>query len=194
MTPIPSEKETVESHIEVFQQIMLNIVQRRALFRSLENSIIGKPAEIESNFFVKFYAFDYLRAQLTDIRKFFENDSKSYKISTITNNLDDKSMKDAHTEMYTNRWKKDDEWEMSLSDLANKMIMHAEIGYLSPDVYTNQLDFFIDEVNAFLDGLVGAVTIEGYNVGHLDRSPNSDFLINKQTEDFEEFLRVASTQ
>jgi hypothetical protein len=194
MPPIPSEKEMVESHIQVFQQIMLNILQRRSIFRSLENSIIGKPAEIESNFFVKFYAFDYLRAQLTDIRKFFENDSKSYKISTITNNLTDKSMKDTHTEMYTNRWKKDDEWEMSLSDLANKMIMHAEIGYLSPDVYTNQLDFFIDELNTFLDELVRAVTAARYNVGYLDRSPNSDFLVNKQREDFEEFLKIASEQ
>ena len=181
----------IEEHASFFQQLMLDILQRRALFRAFESSITGK--NILNNFFISFYATDYIRSQLTDLRKFFETESKSYKLSSLTNCLVDKTIKNIHTNIFETKWKTDLSWNVSLEDLANKAVMHKEINYISSQLYKVQLDLFIDTMNDFLDKLISALSSENHKVSLIGRSLDSDFLKNQQEKDFEEYLRIAST-
>jgi hypothetical protein len=182
----------IEEYALTFQQLMLDVLQRRSLFRAFENSIIGKDGSIENNMFVRFYAADYTRAQLTDLRKFFETDNRSYKISFIFDHLKDKIVQEKHKNIYENSWKADKNWDMSLEELANKTVMHKEIGSYSPYVYKNHLDGFIDNLNDLLDELVTSLRKEGFEVSYLERSLDSDFLKSQQSEDFNEYLKTAT--
>ena len=184
--------KALEEYMMTFQQLMLDILQRRALFRVFENSIIGKDGSIANNMFVRFYAADYTRAQLTDLRKFFETDKRAYKISFVFNHLADKTDQRKHGDIYEGKWKNDVKWNISLEDLANKAVMHKEINFSSPDLYKNQLDDFIDELNNFLDQLVSSLTRENFEISFLSRSLDSDFLTNQQEADFNEYLKVAT--
>jgi hypothetical protein len=193
-TPEKTEQncKMLEEYIMTFQQLMLDVLQRRSLFRAFENSIIGKDGSIENNMFVRFYAADYTRSQLTDLRKFFETDKRAYKISFIFDHLVDKKSQQDYNAMYGNKWKNDTQWNISLENLANKAVMHKEIDFNSPVLYKNQLDALIDELNTFLDELVRFLTKEKFPVSFLDRSLDSDFLTNQQQTDFEEYLKVAT--
>ena len=183
----------LEEYMFTFQTIMLDMLQRRSLFRALEESLLGKDGSIADNMFVKFYAADYLRSQLTDLRKFFENDSRSYKLSFILDHLIDASIKQEHKNMFENRWKNDKEYQNSLMDIANKAFMHKEVGFDAPNgVKKTQLDSFIDDLNIFLNELIGRLTNEDCGVRFLERSPDSDFLKNQQKTDFKGFLKVAN--
>ena len=182
----------LEEYMLTFQQLMLDILQRRSLFRAFENSIIGKDGSIANNMFVRFYAADYTRAQLTDLRKFFETDNRSYKISFVFDHLKDKTVQQKHKDIYENKWKADKNWDISLEELANKTVMHKEIGSSPSDIYKNHLDDFIDNLNELLTELVSNLTKEGFKVSYLERSLDSDFLKNQQSEDFSEYLKTAT--
>ncbi len=182
----------IEEYMSTFQQLMLDVLQRRSLFRAFENSIIGKDGSIENNMFVNFYAADYTRSQLTDLRKFFETDDRAYKMSSVFDNLTDTTVRQNHKDIYENKWKTDKQWNISFEDLANKAVLHKEINFSSSNVYKVQLDEFIDNLNNFLDELVRILTKEEFKVSFLVRSLDSDFLKNQQAEDFKEYLKIAT--
>jgi len=182
-----------EEYTDAFQQLILDILQRRSLFRAFENSIIGVDKSITKNCFVTFYSIDYTRSQLTDLRKFFETDGRSYKISSIFSAMSDKTVQRKHKDIFENEWKSEKNWGVSLDDLANKTVMHTERGYSLPDVFKDQLDELIDKLNTLLDELIVCLKKEGISVSCFVRSPDSDFLKNQQAEDFCEYLKLAKS-
>lgn len=175
----------LEEHLKVFQELMLVILQRRALFRAFEGSLIGKNISAE-NLFLNFYAGDYRRSQFADLRKFFDNNNRypSYKFSFITKHCSDKSASDSHQELLK-------EWQDKFQDIANKNDFHLEPGFIATPVFKKQLDDFIDAVNEFIDDVINIIVKEGCNIGYQTaRRPDSDFLVNWQKEAFDDFKKV----
>ena len=186
-------KTTIEEHTLTFQQLLLDMLQRRALFRAFENSLIGKDGSMGYNLFVHFYAVDYLRAQLTDLRKFFDTDGRSYRFEVILEHLKSPVFREQYESIKANKWELDEQWQLSLRDLANKAVMHKDLEGVSVEgVFKNQLDEFIDALNVFMDDVVDGLTAEGYKVSYLMRSLDSDFLKNQQQKDYDEYLKVAT--
>lgn len=186
-------KTAIEEHTLTFQQILLDMLQRRALFRAFENSLIGKDGSIEHNLFVHFYAVDYLRAQLTDLRKFFDIDGRSYRFQIVLDHLKSPIFQKQYDSIKEEKWEFDEQWQLSLHELANKAVMHKDLAGISVEgVAKNQIDEFIDALNAYMDDVVDGLTTEGYKVSYLMRSLDSDFLKNQQQKDYDEYLKVAT--
>jgi hypothetical protein len=89
------ETKNVLKHTGVFHELMIVILRRRELFRAFEEKLYKKDTEqkITKNAFVSYYTMDYTRAQLIDLRKFFETDKSSYKVSSLIKSINDPSIK-----------------------------------------------------------------------------------------------------
>ena len=72
----------VHEAAEAFQQIMLDVLQRRAIEEALEERAVGKVAADEST--LRMYAADYVGSQLADLRKFFDTGGRAPKIKPLT--------------------------------------------------------------------------------------------------------------
>lgn len=179
----------LEEYSKIFQDLMLTILQRRALFRALEDSLIDKNISAE-NPFLKFYAGDYRRSQFADLRKFFDNNKRfpTYKFSFITEHCSDKTILDSHKNLFK-------EWQDKFEDVANKSDFHVEQGFVAMPVFKKQLDCFIDEVNEYIDKVIEILVKDGYQISYqMGRKPDSDFLVNWQKEYFDEFKKIICEQ
>lgn len=177
--------EKLEKYLEIFQELILVILQRRALFRALESSLIGKNISAE-NPFLNFYAGDYRRSQFADLRKFFDNNDRypSYKFSYITKHCSDKNISDDYEKLLK-------EWQDKFQDIANKNDFHLEHGFISAPVLKKQLDDFIDEINEYIDKVIEVLVKDGCKIGYQTaRQPDSDFLVNWQKEYFDDFKKI----
>lgn len=175
----------LEEYLKIFQDLMLTILQRRALFRAFESSLIGKNISVE-NPFLKFYAGDYRRSQLADLRKFFDNNNRypTYKFSFITEHCFDKTILDSHKNLFK-------EWKDKFEDIANKSDFHIEQGFVSTPIFKKQLDDFIDAMNNYIDEVIILLVKDGHRISYqMGRKPDSDFLVNWQKEYFDEFKKV----
>jgi len=179
----------LEEYSKIFQDLMLTILQRRALFRALEGSLNDKNISAE-NPFLKFYAGDYRRSQFADLRKFFDNNKRfpTYKFSFITEHCSDKTILDSHKNLLK-------EWQDKFEDIANKSDFHIEQGFIATPVFKKQLDDFIDAVNEYIDKVIDVLVKDGYQISYqMGRKSDSDFLVNWQKEYFDEFKKIVCEQ
>lgn len=181
--------EQFRNHINVFHNLMIDILRRRELFRAFEKNLIGKKITPQSNAFISFYIMDYLRGQFIDLRKFFETDGRSYKISFITDNLISQDSKIAYEKLLTG-------WKVKFEKQANKRIFHLDKDKdeFPTDVIKKELDLFINDINAFLDDIIISLRKEGHDFG-LDkkfRDLNGDFLKKEVPKDFTDYLIIAN--
>lgn len=189
MDNIQQDCHVLEEYSKIFQDLMLTILQRRALFRAFEESLIGKNISDE-NPFLKFYAGDYRRSQFADLRKFFDDNKRfpTYKFSFITKHCSDKTILDSHQKLLT-------EWKEKFKDIANKIDFHLEEGFVAAPVFKKQLDCFIDEVNEYIDKVIEVLVKDGHKISYLmGRKSDSDFLVNWQKEYFDEFKKIVCEQ
>ena len=65
------DPEKIQKHLNVFHNLLIDILRRRELFRIFEENLKGKATEdvVKKNWFISFYITDYARAQATDLRK-----------------------------------------------------------------------------------------------------------------------------
>ena len=176
----------IENHIGVFHNLMIDILRRRELFKIFESHLIGKATrdEIYNNSFVSFYIMDYVRAQLIDLRKFFETDKSSYKVSNIVKYLEDKSIKDEHESLYKI-------WKEKYSDQVNKVIAHIDKSHrdITKDINKGQFDEFVDKVNMFLDQVVASLKTKGrLKINNKFRVGNGTALTKQETKSFKQYL------
>lgn len=175
----PNGIESLRKHLDLFQELMLGILERRAIFCSLEKLMIGKPKNsVEDNSFIKSYTSDYLRSQLADLRLFFERDSKAYRLSYVTDHCKKDCCKAQHKLIFDTYWKKGS-GTLCLEDAANKAIFHREMDFnASSGVAREDLDICIDQLDSFLDQLVSELTTDGYYMSHLVREIRYDEITN----------------
>lgn len=158
----------VADGMEVFQQIMLDILQRRAVEEALEESATGKVPVDDST--LRICAADYVGPQFGDLRKFFETDGRSYQIKALTAVLPAGSrVQQEHSRLF-GIWKKDYE------DLANQYYFHRQKGYANPgSTSKSALNSFIEDVNSFLTLLVSDLTDAGFSVAYVVREIDSGY-------------------
>lgn len=169
----------IREGISVFQEIMLDILQRRAVEEALEQRAIGKIPEGDST--LNIYVADYVGSQLADLRKFFETDGRSHQIITLTATLPVGSKsKQKHMRLH-GIWKKDYE------DLANQYYFHRQKGYANPGgISKSALNSFIEDINSFLELLVTELTDAGFSVAYVVRGIGSGYFkdIKDSANDF----------
>ena len=188
----PDVSKDIQEHIFVFYNLLVVILKRRALFRAFERSLINKgltEEEVEGNDFVSYYITDYNRGQLIDLRKFFETDDSSYKISELVSYIKVSPLSDEHRRLYKI-------WKTKFADQVNKLIAHIDkdSSNLAKEVKKEVVDNFINAADAFLSQLIKELRTKGTLILQDElRDPNGYFLkIEPNEVDFEEYLKWAS--
>jgi hypothetical protein len=147
----------IQETVLVLQNTMLDMLRRRAVIQGLEVRAMNK---ILDSTVLNIIASDYLRAQLSDLRKFFDKDTRVHQIAKLTAVISDTATKVHHDSLYTI-------WKSTYEDAANKYLLHLEVGYVPPPDFSRAaLDSFIDEMNQFLDEVISGLTVDNYAVAH----------------------------
>ena len=181
------KSEEIQKHLNVFHNLLVDILRRREIFRIFEKNLVGKAEEIavKNNWFVSFYVTDYTRNQLIDLRKFFETDGKSYKIRSLIGYLKDKNLKKVHRGLFK-RWNKDFEKQV------NSLIAHLDQNTenLAKEIAKKDLDSFIDEINTFFDSIVETFRTQGNIVSYDDmyRYGNGTALRERSLSEFDQYM------
>ncbi len=179
------ESINVLDHVKTFHELMIVILRRRSLFRLYEKNLKGKAVEddVNKNAFSSYYTMDYVRGQLIDLRKFFETDISSYKISDLVSYVRDKKLRKLHRELFK-------KWKKNFSSPVNQLIAHIDKNSkeIPREVKKKSMDEFIDETNIFLNEVIkGVRTKEILSLDDSFRDPNGEFLNAKQEEEFDRF-------
>jgi len=165
----------------VLQNTMLDMLRRRAVIRGLEMRAMNK---ILDSTVLNIVASDYLRAQLSDSRKFFDKDARVHQIAKLTAVISDPAVKVHHDSLYTT-------WKSTYEDAADKYLLHSEIGYVPPPGFSRAaLDSFIDEVNQFLDEVISNLTADNYAVAHNGGRDTSSGYISDLEKDATDFFSI----
>jgi len=169
------ENKDIKDTLNIFQMIMLDMLRRQAVMEVFEaRAIIGKVAK--DNIALYIYVSDYLRAQFSDLRKFFETDDNSHRIIDLTTLLPYGPTKNMHKHLF-------DVWKKDYQNTTNKYFFHREKEYKPPTGFSkNILNSFISEVISFIDILIKELTSLGYTTQYIVR--DSDYIkdIKIQTE------------
>ncbi len=173
----------LQKYTDVFQNIMLDCLQRRVFFRCFEAVVKGKGIG-RDNSFLLFYSMDYFRSQLADLRKFFDKDPRVYEFSYITKHCG--LLKRRHKELFGY-------WEEIFQDQANKAAFHIERDYITHGVDVQVLDDFIDKLNDYLNLVIEELNRAGYKVKHIERGKESVFLSSIVPEEFDEVIKMIKT-
>jgi len=182
------DPEKIQKHLNVFHNLLIDILRRRELFRIFEENLKGKATEdvVKKNWFISFYITDYARAQATDLRKFFETDEASYKIKSLTDHLGDKGIAGVHKKIF-------EHWKEKFEKPANKLIMHIDQGSEGiPTVFKKQeIDQLINDTNTFFDSIVNAFGKQDKIVFDKKyRDQNDNFLSAEAKREFAEYLKI----
>jgi len=158
------EDPNIQETAHVLQETILDILRRRAVKEGLEHLALEKKVPYEVT--LRIYGNDYLRSQLSDLRKFFDRDSKAYQVRDLTAVVDPK-VKEEHENLYRR-------WNANFDAIANKLLLHLERDYIPPEGVSGQiLDAYIDDMDMFLYRLIGALTNAGYGVEYIVRDKTS---------------------
>lgn len=173
-----NDKEIKEG-ADIFQQIMLDILQRRAVMEAIEQRAMGKVTEDDTT--LKIYAADYVGSQLSDLRKFFETDGRAYKVTDLTGKLVPGSNAKKEHQALFDIWKKDYE------AIANQYFFHRQKGYIAPPgISKAALNLFMGKVNSFLDTLISDLTQAGFEAAYIVRDIDSGYftVVKDSADDF----------
>jgi hypothetical protein len=184
------DPQLIQRHLNVFDNLLIDVLRRRELFRIFEKNLVGKAPEndVKENWFVSFHTTDYTREQIVDLRKFFESDLRSYKISFLTAATRDNELTRAHQKILQ-RWK--DGFEAQ----ANKIIMHLDqdSANLKKVIDKKTLDQLIDDLNVFFDSIIDSFRKSGATITYDEkyRIENGKFLNEKAREEFDRYLQMS---
>jgi len=184
--------EDIEQHLFIFQNLLTVILKRRSQFRTLEETLRSKniPSDkIYANQFVMMFITDYSRNQLIDLRKLFENNNRSYRLSSLRDFAGNPELKMEQDELYN-------EWKKKFSDQTDQVVAHIDKDRdsLGKQIFKTELDEFINKANRFLDHIVeGLKTKSDVSVDESHRDPNGNYLNEDSVKDFKEFVTWANS-
>ena len=158
----------IKKEVDILQQTMLDILQRRIIWESLEQKVVGKKI---NETILRILAIDYVGSQLSDLRKFFEDDTKSHSIKFLTPKLlSGNKTKPEHDRLYNI-------WTKKYKDLTNQYYLHRQRGYQNPGwISKSELNSFIEDINLLLDLLIKELVDAGFHTPYLERKINSTYL------------------
>ena len=119
-----------------FQELMLNILERRVIFKQFEEYLKEKQIE-ENNDFLSFCHYGYVISQLSDCRKFFDRNSKAHNFSFVVKHMSDEKIKDEHDKILK-KWRNN-----GLQTIANQHLLHADESAKNLIINMQVLDDFI---------------------------------------------------
>jgi hypothetical protein len=139
----------LNDELKFFQNLLLDILQRRAVFRKFENELKGTKLN-QHNDVVWLFWYGYVISQLSDCRKFFDRDSQAHSFQFVVGQLTDQSLKDKHGELFE-KWKNE-----GLETVLNKHLLHADqqAGGTKTEVSAKTLDAFIDELEKYIKEII----------------------------------------
>lgn len=161
--------KTIDEVADIFQQIMLDVLQRRAVWEALEGTAVGKVAANDATLVI--LAADYVGSQLSDLRKYFDTDNRVYQIAGLTKilPLGSKSQQE-HVRLFA-------VWRQDYQELANQYYFHRQRGYINPgSTSKSNLNRFIEEVNLFLDTLIKELCSAGHKVAYTERQKDKGYI------------------
>jgi hypothetical protein len=185
-----NDPQLIQKHLNTFHNLLIDVLRRRELFRIFEKNLVGKASEndVKENWFVSFHTTDYTREQVVDLRKFFESDPRSYKISFLTAAAGDEGLTQAYQKILQY-------WKNSFEAQANKIIMHLDQDSenLKKVIDKKTLDQFIDDLNIFFDSIVDSFRKGGATITYDEkyRSGNGEFLNAKARVEFDQYLQMS---
>ena len=136
-----------------FQNLLLDILTRRAVFRKFENEM-KKTHLTEHNDMMSLVWYGYAVSQLSDCRKFFDRDENAHSFQFVARHIKDEPLKKRHTELFE-IWK-----NKKLETVLNKYLLHADqrVSEIKTDVSVKILDEFIDNLEKYIKQIVDNLT------------------------------------
>lgn len=164
----------LREELDVFQQIMVDIFQRRAVFEGMEDRMLDRTLADDTTY--RIYIADYVGSQLADLRKFFEQDGRAYKVSNLIGRLPiGNATKTEHDRLH-------DVWKSDYVALANQYFFHRQKGAAPPtSVMKARLNAFMEDMNSMIETLVGELTAANYDVASLQIGTDAPYYKDVRT-------------
>jgi hypothetical protein len=165
---------SLNNELEFFQNLLLDILTRRAVFRKFETEL-KKTNLTEYNDMVWFVWYGYVISQLSDCRKFFDRDGRTHNFQFVVGHLKDKPLKNRHAELFE-QWKNE-----RLETVINKYMLHADqrASEMKTEVHLTALDTFIDDLEKYLKEIVDDLNKNYQGIGSLG---TTGFLVEREHE------------
>ena len=174
----------LNKHLGKFKKLIHDCLHRRAIFENVLESI-KNPNVLNGNTFLAFYQVDYLRSQLADLRKFFDQDSRVYQFSYITNHLNSKKLKNKHHNL-------SQKWQRDFKDSANKISFHQEKNYSPKLLNVKNFNKFLNSMKSYFDEIHDSLYKDGFELISNDFL-EPDLLKESHQKHFENFLESTRT-
>lgn len=174
----------LSSEFTFFQNLLLNILKRRAVFKKFESKMKSTYLT-EHNDVMALFWYGYIVSQLSDCRKFFDRDNNSHSFQFVVRHLKDDSLRKKHIELFET-WKNG-----KLETVLNKNLLHADMRFEEIDtkVSVQVLNSFIDELEKYIEQMIDDLA-KNYSIGALNYD---SFLLERKREVdifFEEVRKV----
>jgi hypothetical protein len=170
----------LNNEFSFFQDLILNILTRRVIFKKFENEI--KKTQLSgSNDLMLLIWNGYVLSQLSDCRKFFDKDSRAHSFEFIVRHIVDNDLKSVKDDLF-NDWK-----NKKLETIMNQYMVHADkrVNGIKTDVSVDILDEFIDSLEKYLKNIVIDLTNNYLSIG----SSDYDSYLKDEERDVDKFFQ-----
>ena len=153
----------LNDELEFFQNLNLDILTRRVVFKKFEDKM-KKTHLTADNDFMAIIWYGYVISQLSDCRKFFDRDGNVHSFQFVVKHIKDETLKTKHGILFE-KWKND-----KLETVLNKYLLHADkrVSEVNTEVSAKTLNEFIDELENYLKEIVGDLTKNYTSIGSLN--------------------------
>jgi hypothetical protein len=141
------EKESsmvLNETFEVFQELLIDILQRQAIWRQFEANLKG--LSLKGNDLIRFIFYGYIISQLSDLRKFFDTDNDVYQFKLVVKHLQNADLKGYHETLFK-QWK-----SLKMEKIANKHLLHLEKEAMQTEevLLMENLGTFVEQLAIYL--------------------------------------------
>ena len=153
----------LNKELEFFQNLNLDILMRRAVFKKFEDKMKGTKLT-QHNDVMALIWYGYVISQLSDCRKFFDRDNRTHSFKFVIGHIKEFALKEKHTKLFK-LWK-----AKGLETVLNNYMLHADMRFseLSTKISVRVLDAFIDKLEIFLKDIVGYLNKNYSGIGSLN--------------------------
>ena len=154
---------SLNAELIFFQNLLLDILVRRTIFRKFENEMKGRMLAPQNDMMWLVW-YGYVISQLSDCRKFFDRDGNAHSFSFVVKHLKDSALKDRHVALF-DKWKSE-----KLETIINKYMLHADqrAAEIKTEVHLATMDDFIDNLEKYMPEIVGDLTKNYQGIGSMN--------------------------
>ena len=165
---------TLNGELAFFQNLLLDILVRRVVFRKFENELKGRMLAPENDM-MQLVWYGYVISQLSDCRKFFDRDGNAHSFSFVVKHLKDNALRDRHATLF-DKWKNE-----KLETVINKYMLHADqrAVEMRTEVHLTTMDGFINDLEKYLREIIPDLNANYQGVSSLDYET---YLVERERE------------